>query len=137
MEARSLTLCRIVVRQDPVPVQSNTNHAALLCLELLSVDFDGVPMGEDDVVPDDPGLGIALVPSNELAGPCPCQTVQQLAHSPNRFDAIHDTHPPGDEARTHGANCPMLYPNADEHHGSLNVNQCCTLSPNRSKHSLA
>ena len=45
-----LTFGRVIVWNTPVAIQSDTDLAALLGLKLISVYFDGVGMGEDEVV---------------------------------------------------------------------------------------
>ena len=45
-----LTFGRVIVWNTPVAIQSDTDLASLLGLKLISVDFDGVGMCEDEVV---------------------------------------------------------------------------------------
>ena len=45
-----LTFGRVIVWNTPVAIQSDTDLTSLLGLKLISVYFDGVGMGEDEVV---------------------------------------------------------------------------------------
>ncbi len=107
-------------------------------------------VGEDDVVTGDPWFGIGLVAtvpmssaqSNRVDHVCRQRRGRQQGWEQQRRQrdegdeqrlGIDNTWCRNEENLTHGANCAIPYPNTEIHQGSLNVNQCLTRSPNRSK----